>query len=94
MGLTGAFDIELAGDDLERRKPDALPLLTAMERLGGETCIYVGDSDIDAETALNAGVPFALYTEGIRTKPVDEIPHDVAFNDFSDLPEIVRRLAS
>ncbi len=91
-GLADAFDIVLAGDDLERRKPDPLPLAVAMERLGGETCLYVGDSDVDAETAKNAGVPFALYTEGIRTMPVESLPHDAAFDDFRDLPGIVRKL--
>lgn len=84
-GLEGAFDIVLAGDDLAFRKPDPRTLLHVVQALGAESCVYVGDSPVDAETARAAGVPFALYTEGIRVVPVAEIPHDRAFSDFSEL---------
>jgi phosphoglycolate phosphatase len=92
VALTPFFDVILAGDDLERRKPDPEPLFHAMRVLGAESCIYVGDSDVDAETAKRAGQVFVLYTEGIRTTPIEEIPHSVAFNDFGMLPGIVRKL--
>ena len=92
VALTPFFDVVLAGDDLDRRKPDPEPLLHAVRALGGERVIYVGDSDVDAETARRAGQVFVLYTEGIRTVPLHDIPHDVAFNDFAMLPGIVRRL--
>ncbi len=88
------FGVVIAGDDLPRRKPDPLPLVHAMERLGCETCIYVGDSEVDGATAEAAGVTFVLYTEGIRTVPVHDIPHEIAFNDFGMLPAICRRLMS
>jgi phosphoglycolate phosphatase len=52
--------------------------------------VFVGDSEVDAETAQRAGVPFALYTEGYRKAPVSDLPHEAAFDDFSDLPGIVR----
>ena len=92
VALVPYFDIILAGDDLARRKPDPEPLYEAMRVLGAEGCIYVGDSDVDAETAKRAGQPFVLYTEGIRTTPVEDIPHNVAFNDFAMLPGIIRKL--
>ena len=91
-GLTADFSVVLAGDDLARRKPDPLPLLTAMRDLGGDRCLYVGDSDIDADTAFRANMPFALYTEGIRTIAVEDMPHEAAFNDFSALGAIVQKL--
>ena len=52
---------------------------------------YVGDSEIDAETAERAGIPFFLYTEGYRKTPVDQIPHTAAFEDFRDLPGLLAR---
>lgn len=91
-GLSEDFEVFLAGDDLARRKPDPLPLRTAIEQLGANTGLFVGDSDIDAQTAQNADVPFVLYTEGIRTTPIERLPHEAAFDDFSKLPEIVRWL--
>lgn len=90
-GLTDAFDVVVAGDDLEKRKPDPTPLLFIMSKLGAESCVYVGDSEVDAETARRAGVPFLFYTEGICAVPIADIPHDAAFGAFSELPELVRR---
>lgn len=90
-GIEDAFDVVLAGDTLERRKPDPLPVHHILSELNVDTCLYVGDSETDAETAQRAGVPFALFTEGIRLAPIEDIPHDVAFGDLSMLPEIYRR---
>jgi phosphoglycolate phosphatase len=70
------------------RKPDPAPLHLAFEQMGADMGVYVGDSDVDAETAQRAGVSFAFFTEGIRTKPIDAIPHDRAFDRFEDLPAI------
>lgn len=92
-GLSTVFDAVIAGDDLPKRKPYAEPIWHALKLIGAKTCVYVGDSPTDAETAQNAGVPFVLYTEGIRTVPVSAIPHDVVFDDFQELPEICARLA-
>lgn len=89
----GTFGVVVAGDSLPERKPHPAPLRFAFDRLGAGTGLYVGDSEVDAETAQRAGVPFALYTEGIRTAPVAEIPHDVAFSDFGDLAAIHASLA-
>ena len=82
----------IAGDDFEKRKPDPMPLVEATRALGAERCLYVGDSPIDAETAERAGMPFALYTEGIRTVPVSEIRFDYSFSDFAKISEIYDRL--
>ena len=87
-GIEDAFDVVLAGDMLEKRKPDPLPVHHILSELNAETCLYVGDSETDAETARRAGVPFMLFTEGIRLAPIEDIPHDVAFDDLSMLPEI------
>ena len=92
-GLDEAFDLVIAGDDLESRKPDPAPLFHAMAKVGADRSVYVGDSEVDAETARRAEVPFVFYTEGIRTKTVNEIPHDVAFNDFANLPGILVEMA-
>ena len=93
-GIEDAFDVVLAGDMLERRKPDPLPVHHILSELNAETCLYVGDSETDAETARRAGVPFVLFTEGIRLAPIEDIPHDVAFDDLSMLPEIYARFSN
>lgn len=80
------FTTVWGGDNPLARKPDPAPLQAAFEDLGTGPCIYVGDSEIDAETARRAGVPFILFAQGYRKSPVDKIPHDVALEAFSDLP--------
>ena len=48
------------------RKPAPDMLLKAMADLGVEGCIYVGDSEVDLETAKNANVPCLSVTWGFR----------------------------
>ncbi|MFC4730574.1 phosphoglycolate phosphatase [Salipiger abyssi] len=78
-----------SADTLPQRKPDPAPLLHVMRDLGAETALYVGDSEVDAETAERAGLPFALYTEGYRKTPVAELYHSYVFDHFDQLPDLV-----
>ena len=50
------------------RKPAPDMLLSAMKQIGVDTCIYVGDSDVDLTTARNAGVPCISVLWGFRTE--------------------------
>lgn len=92
LGLDGYFATIWGGDSLATRKPDPAPLLAAFDALGDGPRIYVGDSEVDAETAERAGVPFLLFTEGYRKTPVHDLPHHAAFNDFAQLPGLVAQL--
>ena len=91
-GLANVFGVVAAGDDLPLRKPDPAPLFHCFRALGADTGIYVGDSEVDAETAKRAGVPFVLYAHGIRVSPIEDIPHDVVFEDFGALDGILAAL--
>lgn len=92
LGLDAHFPVVIGGDSLSVRKPDPAPLRAVVAGLGARDVVYVGDSEVDAETAERAGVPFALYTEGYRKGPVEAMPHAHAFGDFADLPGIVAEL--
>lgn len=48
------------------RKPAPDMVFKAMEAIGVENCVYVGDSDVDIRTAKNAGVPCLSVTWGFR----------------------------
>ena len=50
------------------RKPAPDMVYKAMEELGVERCIYVGDSEVDVRTAKNAGVPCLSVLWGFRDK--------------------------
>lgn len=89
-GLEPFFKVIVAGDDLEKRKPDPMQIIHAGRVLRAQTCVYVGDSETDAAAAQNADVPFLLFSEGIRVKPLEEIPHHAAFSEFQALPALFR----
>lgn len=93
LSLTEYFETVWGGDSLEVHKPDPAPLNAAFEALGDGPCLYVGDSEVDAETAQSAGVPFLLFTEGYRKTDVADIPHTATFSEFDDLPALVTRYA-
>ena len=40
----------------------------AMEAIGADTCVYVGDSEVDVLTAKNAGVPCLSVLWGFRSR--------------------------
>ena len=54
------------------RKPDPDMVYKAMADLGVETCIYVGDSEVDVLTAKNAGVPCLSVLWGFRDRDMLE----------------------
>ena len=50
------------------RKPAPDMVFQGMQAIGVETCIYVGDSEVDVQTAKNAGVPCLSVLWGFRDK--------------------------
>ncbi len=92
FALSDLFETVIGGDTLAQKKPDPAPLVRAMAELGDGPAIFVGDSEVDAETAKRAGVPFALFTEGYRKSSLQDMPHGASFSDFSKLPEALSAL--
>ncbi|MGN1001411.1 MAG: HAD family hydrolase [Oscillospiraceae bacterium] len=64
--------VPLIVGDLEgrERKPAPDAVYVAMEQLGAEKadCVYVGDTEVDMQTAQNAGIDFAACAWGYRTR--------------------------
>lgn len=93
FGLTEYFVSIVGGDTQSQRKPDPAPLLHVFDQIGTADApqLYVGDSEVDVETADRAGVPFALFTKGYRKTPVAELVHAYAFDDYSKLAGTVTK---
>ncbi len=53
-----------------RKKPAPDTVFTAMKELGvkKEDCVYIGDSEVDIQTARNAGIPCISVLWGFRKK--------------------------
>ena len=75
------------------RKPAPDMVFKAMEAIGVERCIYVGDSEVDVITAQNAGVPCLSVLWGFREKEEMEA---VGGKHFclrpEDLPDCIRNM--
>ncbi len=66
------------------RKPAPDMVYRAMEALGVERCIYIGDSEVDVATAKNAGVPCLSVLWGFRDRAVLE---EAGAEHFCEKPE-------
>lgn len=93
LDLSQHFDTVFGGDTLTTRKPDPAHLHASFNALpNAGPRIFVGDSEVDAETAQRAQVPFLLFTEGYRKSPVDQMHHTLSYGDSRDLPGLVQQI--
>ena len=66
LGVRGLFASLIGADTLPVRKPDAAPVLAAIEQAGGDAtrACLVGDTATDRDAARNAGIRSILVTFG------------------------------
>lgn len=78
----------IQGDALNvKKKPDSNMINNIIEHYGVERkdVLYIGDTNVDEETALNAKVDYALVTYGYRTK--EEIKNSCVCTNLIDTTE-------
>ena len=68
--FNGVIDVAIGEQSGIPRKPEPDMVRHALDRLGvkKEEAIYVGDSDVDLQTALNAGLPCISVLWGFRNR--------------------------
>lgn len=64
------MDVVIGESPAVRRKPAPDTVLSAARRMGFEVadCVYIGDTEVDIETARNAGMDCISVTWGFRTE--------------------------
>ena len=74
------FEYVAGCDTFSFNKPDPRHLTDVVEIIGGDLkkTIMVGDSEVDANSAHNANLPFVLVKDGYTEKSEKEIKHDCA----------------
>ncbi len=84
LGLAQYFDVISGAERGRPKKPDAAPLLSCVSALGGSKSkiMYVGDSEIDYQTSLNANIPFRLYSGGYLTVALPDLGPADRFDDW------------
>jgi beta-phosphoglucomutase len=86
LGLAGRFEVEITIEEVERGKPDPLPYLTALERLGiqADEAIAFEDSPSGMRAAKAAGLfSFGVLT-GLTGDEMRRIGADGAIVTFHD----------
>jgi phosphoglycolate phosphatase len=81
FGLTGYFDMVVSALDVSRPKPDPESIFKIMNhfKVGPERCLFIGDSEVDSQTALNAGVPLVAY----KNKKISAYLHVQSFDELA-----------
>ena len=93
IDLMKYFDFVAGSDTFNFNKPDARHLTNVVEILEGnlKKTIMVGDSEVDANSAHNANLPFVLVKDGYTEKTENEIKHDELINDFVGFEKIIEK---
>ena len=90
--LTDAFAAVVSGDDTERKKPDAQPMLFACDALGvtAADAIVIGDSENDVLSARAAGCRVIVVQTGYNEgRSVCELQADAIVPSLQDAAELI-----
>ena len=87
------FEYIAGCDTFEFNKPDPRHLTKVVEIIGGnlKKTLMVGDSEVDANSAHSANLPFVLVEDGYTEKTYDEIKHDVLIKNFNNFHKIIKK---
>ena len=87
MGLSKYFRAIYGGNSFETKKPDPLGARTILRELGtdGREALLVGDSEVDVQTARNAGTLAAAVNYGFGVHDRERYPADVYLERFEEL---------
>ncbi len=88
LGLAGYFRYIYGGNSFERKKPDPMgvEILLRDLTLGPREAMIVGDSEIDVQTARNAGTWACGVTYGLGSARLADYPPDILLGSLTELP--------
>ena len=87
------FEYVAGSDTFSYNKPDPRHLTDVVEIIGGDLkkTMMIGDSEVDANSAHNANLPFVLVRDGYTEKTEKEIKHDEIISDFIGFEKIIQK---
>jgi len=87
LGLARYFRAVYGGDSFETKKPDPRGVLAILKQLGvpPEEAAMVGDSDVDVQTARNAGMLAVGVSYGFGQHDMEKNPADVYVTSLEEL---------
>lgn len=90
-----AFDYVLGQVDGQPSKPNPKVLLEILEKFNvkKEDAVYIGDSDVDVETAKNAGLKMIAVTWGFRSREfLEKTEADYIVDNIKELEDTIKIL--
>ena len=90
-GLRDTVEVIIGGEDVTDHKPHPEGLLKAADRLGlpVESCIYLGDNEVDARAAQSARMPFIAVRTGTTSLDTFDSYPNAAILD--SVPHLIRQ---
>jgi phosphoglycolate phosphatase len=91
MGLAKYFRAIYGGNSFETKKPDPLGARTILRELGAEPreTLLVGDSEVDVQTARNAGTLAAAVNYGFGVHDRGAYPADIYLDGLGELATLL-----
>jgi len=91
MGLSKYFRPIFGGNSFETKKPDPLGAKTILRELGADPqqALLVGDSEVDVQTARNAGMLAAAVNYGFGVHDRGAYPADIYLERFAELATVL-----
>jgi phosphoglycolate phosphatase len=91
LGLAQFFKAIYGGDSFATKKPDALGANTVLGdlKVKGSEAAMVGDSEVDVQTARNAGMLSAIVNFGFGLHDREKYPADVYLDRMEELLPLV-----
>ena len=92
LGLAKYFRAVYGGNSFETKKPDPFGANTILREFGAAAteAIMVGDSEVDVQTARNAGMVAATVNFGFGIHDREAYPADIYLERMTDLVAVVK----
>lgn len=91
LGVADLFAEVLGGNSFDKKKPDPVGILHLLERTGASPArtLMVGDSNVDIQTAVNAGVASCGVTYGFQPETLASPKPTHLIDSFEQLRDVV-----
>jgi phosphoglycolate phosphatase len=89
LGMARYFGYVYGGNSFERKKPDPMGVEVLLKDwgMGAREAMMVGDSEVDVQTARNAGTWACGVSYGLGSARLKEFPPDILLDSLADLPD-------
>jgi phosphoglycolate phosphatase len=92
LGIAKYFRVIYGGDSFPARKPDPAGVhkILASFSVPAANALFIGDSEVDVQTARNAGTPCAIVNYGFGKNDRAAFPANIYIDKLTDLVPLLR----